>query len=175
MWLWFYKTKKKTDRQLVSVPKCQKNSAKHQSVTALLFSTDIPCEFRLCAIHLQLPSSWHLGKAFVFLDLLLLFDFIIQEIVKRFVTCWECTEHTKLRQNVGKIFCPAVTAMEMLLHSYETTWRLLSKHASMSTSSWNANKKVTFTSFWITNSFIKWEHNSYQFIVHALVLDPYQM
>lgn len=51
----------------------------------LLFSWDCPHEFGLCAIHLQVPPSRHLGKCLVFLDFFLFFDFIWQEVSKGFV------------------------------------------------------------------------------------------
>lgn len=54
---------------------------------ASLFSGHTPAQFSLRAVHLKVPPSGHLGKAFVFLELLLLFDFIGQEITKRFVAC----------------------------------------------------------------------------------------
>lgn len=57
-----------------------------QSVAALLFSRHIPGEFGLCSVHLELPPSRQLWKTFVFLELLLLFDFIRQKITKCFVT-----------------------------------------------------------------------------------------
>lgn len=61
-------------------------SQRIHSVPALLFSRHIPDEFSLCSIHLKIPPSRHLWKTFVFLELLLLFDFIKQKITKCFVT-----------------------------------------------------------------------------------------
>lgn len=61
-------------------------SQRIHSVPALLFSRHIPGEFSLCSIHLKIPPSRHLWKTFVFLELLLLFDFIRQKITKCFVT-----------------------------------------------------------------------------------------
>lgn len=75
------------DKELVSASKRQQGLDKQPTATALLFSAETPREFSLRAVHLQLPSSGHLRKGFAFLDLPLLFDFIRQEIAKRFVTC----------------------------------------------------------------------------------------
>lgn len=82
MWQWFWK-ERWTD-QHGGAP-----AAVIRSAPVLLFSRNIPGEFSLCAVHLKLPTSRHLWKAFVFLELLLLFDFIRQKIAKCFVTCWK--------------------------------------------------------------------------------------
>lgn len=89
----------KVGRNAVVDVECDRDSVKSRNTVSwsvtprcphiladLLFSRNTSCEFSLCAIHLQLPSSRHLRKTFVFLDLLLFFDFIRQEVAKSFVT-----------------------------------------------------------------------------------------
>lgn len=75
--------------KLISVPTmCPQGLDDHQlHQPALLFSSNVPREFSLRAVHLQLPSSRHLRKGFTFLDVPLLFDFVRQELAKCFVTC----------------------------------------------------------------------------------------
>lgn len=109
MWQWFCK-ERWTDQHMWAP-----QAGNYESAPGLHFSRNLPAELSLGAVHLELPSPRHLWKAFVFLELLLLFDFIRQEIAKCFVTCWKGFRKHLIQEAAGTAL-PHWTLMYVCKH-----------------------------------------------------------